>query len=199
MMVEDDRAFFNRVAGEWDDTRAVDAAKLKLLINMSGVAEGDLVLDVGCGTGVIIPLLVNAVGEGGHVTAVDFAEEMVVRAAEKYRRFTNVKFVAEDILKYEGNEGIDVVVCLNVFPHLVDKLGFVIRIRGFLRVGGVLAIMHDRSRTEVNAIHAETKQVKKHKLPAAKEVAGLLSDAGFRIMAVIDDADIYFVKAVRQG
>lgn len=196
-MTAEEKAFFNEVAQGWDAAREADPAKLGRLIGLSGVAAGDAVLDVGCGTGVLTPLLAAAVGDDGHVAAVDFAEEMVRRARAKHARLANVSFFAGDILDYKADRAFDAVVCLNVFPHLPEKRAFLRHMHACLRPGGTLAIMHDRSRTEVNAIHGGAAPVRKHRLPAAAEVAELLTAAGFEVRADIDDSDLYFVKGIK--
>ena len=44
---------------------------------------GDAVLDLGCGTGLSLPLLVDAVGLGGRVVGAELSPEMLARARQK--------------------------------------------------------------------------------------------------------------------
>ena len=48
-----------------------------------GLAAGDAVLDLGCGTGLNLPLLLDAVGPGGTVVALDASPAMLARAASR--------------------------------------------------------------------------------------------------------------------
>lgn len=59
--------------------REVGAAALRL-------RPGDAVLDVGCGTGLNLPLLGAAVGEGGTVVGIDLSERMLTQARRKADR-----------------------------------------------------------------------------------------------------------------
>lgn len=58
-------------------TRAIDALRLQ---------EGEHVLDVGCGTGLSLPLLVKAVGPSGRVSGFDQSPEMLAQARERCAR-----------------------------------------------------------------------------------------------------------------
>lgn len=57
--------------------RAVDAL---------GLRPGDTVLDLGCGTGLSLPLLQAAVGSRGHVVGVELSPQMLGRARERVER-----------------------------------------------------------------------------------------------------------------
>jgi ubiquinone/menaquinone biosynthesis C-methylase UbiE len=195
-MSERGKDFFNGLAERWDDMRAADDKKIAGLVSLAGLNAGDAVLDIGCGTGVLLPHLLASVGDGGKVTAIDFAENMVARAQAKFGQRDNVTYVAGDIWSFQPETVYDAAFCFNFFPHAADKPRFVARIKSLLRGGGSLIIMHDLSRTAVNAIHKSSRVVTADRLPGGAAVADMLTIAGYEVREVIDDAEKYFIKAM---
>jgi len=189
-----EQQFFNELAGRWDDLRALSPVKITYLINLAGISEGESVLDVGTGTGVLIPFLAKAVGECGHVTALDFAEAMVAKAAQKNVHLSGVDYVAADVMNYQPGRCYSKVVCLNFFPHVKDKATFLSQVRKLLVPNGSLVIMHDISRQAVNSIHKANEAVKEDRLPPSFIVAEMLRQSGFAIEEAFDNEEIYFVK-----
>src|SRR5947209_13281393 len=54
-----------------------------LLVERSGVAPGEMVLEVGCGTGAATVPLAEAVGDTGEVVGIDISEPMLAAARER--------------------------------------------------------------------------------------------------------------------
>lgn len=196
-MGEREKTLFNELAARWDDLRAADDNKIADLVRMAGLDAGDAVLDVGCGTGVLLPHLLAAVGETGRVTAIDFAENMINRAKAKIGRRDNIAFVVGDIWSFRPECVYDTVFCFNFFPHADDKPVFVARILDLLKECGSFVIMHDMPRAAVNAIHQDSRVVTEDRLPDGTTVAWTLLEAGYEVQQVIDDEEKYFLKAVK--
>lgn len=189
--------FFNCLAEGWDDLRADDRLKIGNLVDMVGFMEGDRVLDIGSGTGVLLPFLRNAVGDGGLITAIDFAANMINRAEEKHRHLSGITYVVDDIMKFQSEASFDKAVCLNFFPHAADKVAFILKIRELLIPYGTLVIMHDLSRAAVNGIHQSSEIVKNDRLPEGSKVAEMLAEAGYEVKMVLDNDELYYIKAVK--
>ena len=191
-----DIAFFNTCADTWDNIRNTNPQVLERLMELANIPVGSTVLDVGSGTGVLLPYLHAAVGAGGEITAVDFSEKMLAKAQEKFANLGNINFCVGDILEMKlPTENYDVVICLNFFPHLhTRKEEFIRKIKSFLKIGGSLIIMHDISRETVNNIHRESEVVMEHRLPEAKVVREMFSTCGYGKVSTYEDDTLYFVK-----
>ena len=59
--------FFNSVASTWDETCKHDIDKVERILDLTGIKPGNHILDVGTGTGVLIPSLYKRVGESGRI------------------------------------------------------------------------------------------------------------------------------------
>jgi trans-aconitate methyltransferase len=67
----------------------------KRLVDALTVRQGEVVVDVGCGTGLCLPLLQERVGPQGVIIAVDESAEMldIARARTEQARWSNVTFI----------------------------------------------------------------------------------------------------------
>ena len=191
--------FFNTCAENWDSIRNTNPQTLKRLMELADIPTNATVLDVGSGTGVLLPYLHARVGAQGKITAVDFSEKMLAKAQEKFAALSNIKFCVGDVLDMElPTETYDVVICLNFFPHLhTRKEEFIRKIKGSLKIGGSLIIMHDISRETVNNIHRESNVVAEHRLPEAKLVGEMFQACGYQNINAYEDDTMYFVKGYK--
>lgn len=188
-------AYFNQLAASWDNMREVNATKLTALVEMIDIKQEDAVLDLGSGTGVLLPYLSPLAKT---VTAVDFASEMLAQAQKKFAALSNISYVVADILVYAPEIQYDKIICLNFFPHIKDKELFVKQVQSWLKPGGEITILHDISRQKVNAIHGTSKHVENDKLrPAELEAMPFLS-AGFTYKKVIENDECYYLQMKKQ-
>lgn len=191
-----DIAFFDNFAETWDSYRNTNPQILEQLMQLANIPSGAKVLDVGSGTGVLLPYLHAAVGAEGEITAVDFSEKMLAKAQEKFVALQNVNYIVGDVLELDlAPEAYDVVICLNFFPHLhTRKEEFIRKMHPTLKAGGSLIIMHDISREKVNSIHRDSSVVTEHRLPEAETVGEMLKACDYKNVYAYEDATLYFVK-----
>ena len=194
-----DIEFFNSCADNWDNIRQTNPAILEKLINLADIPANATVLDVGSGTGVLIPYLNAQVGACGKIIAVDFSENMLAKAQEKFSNLNNLNFLVGDILEMDLPQNFyDVVICLNFFPHLhTRKEEFLRKMNCALKNGGRLIVMHDISRETVNNIHRESEVVAEHRLPEAKVVGEIFQACGYQNIHAYEDDTMYFVKGCK--
>lgn len=196
----DKKAFFNAMAAGWDERFYTEELRNRLtgLVRLFSVRAGMHVLDVGCGTGGIIPYLLEAVGPGGKIDAIDYAEEMIRLAQQKFRTEKRVQLHAVSVeeLPFE-NKTFDHVVCFGVFPHLDDRPKALREIYRVLKDDGNVIIAHALSSEEIKSHHAKAEPVQHDHLPEETEMRRLLNTAGFSVVRIIDRPGVYLCDAVR--
>lgn len=157
------------------------------LLTDVGLAPGDRVLDVACGTGIVARRAKERLGEAGTVIGVDINPQMLAVA----------RHVAPDIDWREGNaaslplgddEKVDVVLCQQGFQFFPDRVAAARQFRRVLAEGGRLGVSTWRPDEEYPVLlqmrrvaeeHVGPIADRRHSLgdPSALEAA--LREAGF--------------------
>jgi ubiquinone/menaquinone biosynthesis C-methylase UbiE len=192
------RAYFNQQAATWDEAVAEkDTTRLEQMAERLGLEPGFTVLDVGTGTGVFLPFLLDRIGGNGRVVALDVAEAMLLRA--KAKGFPgNIDYVCADVMDVPLDDGIfDAVVCYSSFPHFQDKPRAFSEIYRVIKSGGWMSICHTKSRAEINDIHRQIPEVHHDTIPEADKMQSMLSAAGFVEISLEDKSDSYLAFAMK--
>lgn len=84
----------------------------KQSVSALGLNPGDTVVEIGCGTGLNFPYLLESIGETGRLIGVDFTGAMLEKAREKIHRngWQNVDLVETDAARYAFPDGIQGVL-----------------------------------------------------------------------------------------
>ena len=186
------KAYFNQQAHIWDEKIAEkDTAKLERIANCLTIRPGATILDVGTGTGVFLPYLLDKVGMCGRIIALDHAEKMLAKA--KAKGFSgNIVYLCADVLAIPlTDETCDAVVCYSSLPHFPDKAQALRKMKRLLKKGGGIFICHSSAREHINSIHRRIPTVQNDLLPDAIEMTILLTNAGFTEIKVEDTAENY--------
>lgn len=71
--------FFDRMASVWEEEHnsAESELKLQALVSRFDLKPGQKVLDAGCGSGRLLPLILKRIGPAGKLTAVDLSSRML--------------------------------------------------------------------------------------------------------------------------
>lgn len=105
----------------------------------AGIKEGDHVLDLGSGAGNDCFVARALVGETGHVTGLDFTDEMIGKARINNQKmgFTNVDFIKGDIEEMPiPDNSFDVIVSNCVLNLVPDKTKAFSEMKRVMKTGG---------------------------------------------------------------
>ena len=186
--------FFDRLAPDWDNNLIHDDVKIGAILNFAGITKGVSVLDVACGTGVLIPDYLAR--EVKNVVAVDISPKMIDIARIKFSG-RRVKFVNADIETADIPGIFDRCVVYNAFPHFPNPQGLVHSLAGKLISGGRLTVAHGMSRKKINEHHS---------VSASKVSIGLMSESDLSVLfgtyfdvdIALSNKEMYVVSGIKR-
>jgi ubiquinone/menaquinone biosynthesis C-methylase UbiE len=183
------KEFFNRHASTWDKELQYEGKTRQLLevVEWFELSQGDSVLDVGTGTGILLPFIKEAIGPKGSLIAMDFSFKMLKQARL-------CRYMDEEILINASVAAIpshsnqfDRVTCFSAFPHFPDKARSLLEMVRVLKSGGKLFIAHLHSVEKINQLHKEIGGPVVHDfLPPLERIKGLMKDAGLFEISIIN-------------
>ncbi|MBR3151500.1 MAG: class I SAM-dependent methyltransferase, partial [Erysipelotrichaceae bacterium] len=169
---EDIIAFFDRLAPTWDEHMVIDGEVIETILNNAEVSSGKEILDVACGTGVMIPFYLER--EVSFVRGIDLSPKMCGIAKGKFMQ-NNVEIVCADVLTYSSDRKYDCIMVYNAFPHFDDPCLLIRTLAGMLKGGGTLSIAHGMSREKIIEHHAGAAHVSKV-LPEISELRKMMEN-----------------------
>ena len=193
--------YFDRLAPTWDDELSSGTLNgLDNIVKELDIRPGDHVLDIGSGTGVLLPFLIAKLAGQGEIVALDFSAEMLSQAQAKdfppIVRFAQADVVAIPL----DDNSVDLAICNSAFPHFNDKFGALKEIGRVLKSNGRLAICHTMSRDMLNQLHQSIGGVVgSHLLPNEFEIRALIKQAGLKITHFEDGPQRYLVIAEKRA
>jgi len=196
--VKTTKAYFNEKADSWD-SKAAEKDKLKLqhMADRLYIKSGATVIDVGTGTGIFLPYLLQKTGIYGKIIALDIAEMMLLKAKSKHIA-VNIDFICSDVVALPFPDEIcDAVVCYSCLPHFSNKLQAILEMKRALKRGGQVFFCHTSSRQSINEIHRSQPELCAHLFPENDEVRQMLIEAGFTDIRISEGENDYLAAARR--
>lgn len=173
--------------------------RLPSLISELNIKTGETILDIGSGTGILLPLLHKITKGRSKIVSLDIAEEMLKQARDNGHH-SNIEYVHADVAAMPlSSDTFDLVICYSCFPHFSDKIKALAEIARVLRKGGRLAICHTASRREINELHHSIGGVVKHDtIPDKAAIVALLEASGLKPMEILDEKHRYLAIASKE-
>ena len=193
------RAFFNEKAGIWDKITVHNPKKVQYITELIGIRSNDKILDVGTGTGIMIPFYEKYLVDG-RVVAVDYSEKMIEVARSKYpeKEHPMVSYVVSDVYELKYDAEFDVVVCYSCFPHFVDQPLALKILSKALKKGGRLVVAHSDSAKTINGVHMNGGvEIGNDFLPSMELLKQMMKESGLAVTFERDDEDYFICIAIK--
>ena len=124
----DPRRVYHDVLVPLDEEQDINNGQPSLwafMFDRLGVEPGEHVLQIGAGTGYYTAILAELTGEGGHVTAVEYDEDLAAQATTNLKPWSQVNLIHGDGATFDPGD-VDVVVAFagvtHPAPHWLDRL-----------------------------------------------------------------------------
>ena len=187
-------AFFDRLAPGWDAEMVRNDEKINTILDNAGVTAGKDVLDVACGTGVLIPDYLKR--NAASVTGIDISPKMAEIARAKFPQ-PEVAILCGDVETTDFARQFDCVVVYNAFPHFPDPKRLIQTLSGLLKPGGTLTVAHGMSREKIDAHHHGAASHVSNGLMPADDLVEIFGKH-LSITTVISDERMYQVVGIKR-
>ncbi|MCR5154616.1 MAG: class I SAM-dependent methyltransferase [Lachnospiraceae bacterium] len=179
--------FFNEHASGWDADMEISDRKVGIIMDNAGVKKGSKVLDVACGTGVLVPYYLER--NAASVLGVDISPKMIEIARTKFKE-ENVSFLVGDVEEADIDKDFDAIVIYNAFPHFSDGERLIKCLSKHLKKGGRLTVAHGSSREEIDAHHFRAAKHVSNGLQKAEDLAEIFSKY-LKVTTVLSNDEMY--------
>ncbi|HOX28564.1 MAG TPA: methyltransferase domain-containing protein [bacterium] len=200
------REFFNEHAESWADMWYKDqstgrydkhAKDFERLFSKIDLKPGDRVLDVGCGAGVLVPLILERITAAGCLFELDYSEKMI-EVNKRNHPEGNIQFITADVVDAPlPPESCDAVICFSCFPHFHDKKRALEVLVKVLKKNGVFAMSHFSSSKGINEHHGNCRAVMHDMLPDEDAMLAMLKATGLKVKDFVDEPGFYLINTVK--
>ncbi len=178
--------FFGPRAAGWDERFPDDEPAYADAIAELRLAPGDIVVDLGCGTGRALPLLQDAVGNDGLVIGIDATPEMLQAACDR-ERDTRARLVLADAMCLPlAPDRVDAIFAAGLVTHVPDPAALLRTLANVTRTECRLAIFHPIGRAALARRHH--RELRPDELLDPRVLPAMLASAGWDTES-IDDAE----------
>jgi SAM-dependent methyltransferase len=168
--------------------------RLETIVASAEIAKGDNVLDVGSGTGVLVPLI-QKYGPA-RLFACDLSEAMLRQLKNHY---PDVEAIVSDIRKLALPDlFLDVIFINACYPNIVDKVGAFTNLGRMTRPSGRMVISHPLGKAFIDSLK-EKVPFPLDDFPNRSTAEILFEPFGFSIKEFVDEQELYILVVTKQN
>ena len=146
--------YFDEMATIWDNAIFHNKVQIREMIKLSDMKEGDKILDVGCGTGVLVDFI-REVNKLGEIYEVDCSQKMLNMSRAKNYNDSHIMYLKLDIENGISDEKFDIIILYNSLAYLKNKIETLECLaRNNLNKGGRIVIFHNYGENQINLFHS---------------------------------------------
>jgi ubiquinone/menaquinone biosynthesis C-methylase UbiE len=166
--------------------------RLEKIVAHGKITKGNTVLDVGSGTGILIPIIKTY--KPGGIHACDLSKAMLEQLRKNY---PYVKTIMADVRDINlPADSIDVAFLNACYPNIVDKAGAFSNLGRMIKGKGRLVISHPLGKAFIRLLKEEV-PFPLDEFPEEPEASALLKPFGFKIETFIDEPELYILVATK--
>jgi ubiquinone/menaquinone biosynthesis C-methylase UbiE len=168
--------------------------RLERIVASGEISEGATVLDVGSGTGIMVPLIRRY--EPARIYACDLSSAMLGQLSRNYPYVETILADVRDLDLPDG--GLDAVFVNACYPNIVDKETAFTNVSRMLGPGGRLVISHPLGKAFIGVIRKST-PFPLDDFPERADAENLLRAFGFAIKDFVDEPEFYLLVVTKEG
>lgn len=149
MNIKNQKEYFNETYENWKEISGEKGRIINSTINKLGISEGGTLLDVASGTGVLYTALKHL--RLSNYVALDISENMLKELKSLYSEAKTICADFDKEIKLEDQ--FDYIIIFNSIPHFENLDIVFTNASRHLKVGGIFAIVHSRTRDGLKQHH----------------------------------------------
>ena len=193
------KEFFDQLADSWEEKSFPPETRKRVseLVVAFGIKKGARVLDVGTGTCILHPYLLEAVGKSGQLFAFDYSFKMLKEAKQKPSKLNLLCFQASAMAVPLPARLCDTIVCFAAFPHFANQLKALQEMARVAKKGAPVIIAHLMSRDELLKHHGSHSPVAGDTVPEEMDMWRMFQSAGLTDPQITERPGFYLARALK--